>query len=87
MGGACCAGTRDKINYGKDRGSEMCGIVQQNMKTRMVNARMGIQIAKKRAKENFNVVKLKARGYTQIYCDVVDESEFQFLTKFEQENF
>ena len=42
MGGACCAGTRDKINYGKDRGSEMCGIVQQDVKRRMVSAKMGI---------------------------------------------
>lgn len=87
MGGACCAGTRDKISYGRERGSEMCGIMQENVKTKMMNARMGIISAKKRAKERFNVTKLKARGYSQIYCDVVDESEFGFLTRFEQENY
>lgn len=48
---------------------------------------MGILSAKKRAKERFNVTKLKARGYSQIYCDVVDESEFGFLTRFEQDNY
>lgn len=53
----------------------------------MHNARLGIATAKKKAKERFNVTKLKARGYSQLYCDVVDDGEFGFLTKFEQENY
>lgn len=87
MGGACCAGTRDKITYGKERGSEMCGIMQENVKSKMVSARKGILTAQKRAKERFNVTKLKARGYSQLYCDVLDEGEFGFLTKFEQDHY
>lgn len=44
-------------------------------------------IVKQRAKHRFNVAKLRARGYSCLYCDVIDEGEMGFLTKFEQENY
>lgn len=44
-------------------------------------------IVKQRAKHRFNVAKLRARGYSSLYCDVQDESELAFLTKFEQEQY
>ncbi len=46
-----------------------------------------MSIVKKRAKHRFNVAKLRARGYSSLYCDVQDDGEMGFLTKFEQENY